>query len=378
VWVTFHSTASGSVAVQLPCYFRCGVRAAHRSALPCPLASGLPMRRLTPLRRVPVRLLRHATAAGQFQLFLAADAAPRAARAAPCTADAASCTAVTLQMQRHALPVQRHALPTQRHALPLRCQCSATRCPCSAMHCRRSVMRCRYSASPPKEISVQSRVQVRSPPDIRLAAPPRRCARLGWLRHLAGALAFPATGWLRHLVQLLRRCGRVSRCRHIAPQLSMQRWSLPDQFHSLLSQRSVLSVQLLSPESYLGSIEGAGARALRLRLAAAPRRCACLGWLRHLVGAPAFPAPGWLRLPVQLSRGCSRTSCCTSSLPSSDFSQKSRKSGCTRALLLLQVVSAMQLCSCSRGCSRVSRSWHIAPQLAMLRWSLPGQCHSFL
>jgi hypothetical protein len=259
-----------------------------------------------------------------------------------------------------------------------RCRCSASRCPCSAMHCRHSVMRCRYSASPPKEISVQSRVQVRSPPDIRLAAPPRRCARLGWLRHLAGALAFPATGWLRHLVQLLRRCGRVSRCRHIAPQLSMQRWSLPDQFHSLLSLRSVLSVQLLSPESYLGSIEGAGARALRLRLAAAPRRCACLGWLRHLVGAPAFPAPGWLRLPVQLSRGCSRTSCCTSSLPSSDFSQKSRKSGCTRALLLLQVVSAMQLCSCSRGCSRVSRSWHIAPQLAMLRWSLPGQCHSFL
>ena len=48
-------------------------------------------------------------------------------------------------------------------------------------------MCCRYSASPPKEISVQSRVQVRSPPDIRLAAPPRRCARLGWLRHLAGA-----------------------------------------------------------------------------------------------------------------------------------------------------------------------------------------------
>jgi len=178
------------------------------------------------------------------------------------------------------------------------------------MHFRRSVMCCRYSASPPKEISVQSRVQVRSPPDIRLAAPPRRCARLGWLRHLAGALAFPATGWLRHLVQLLRRCGRVSRCRHIAPQLSMQRWSLPDQFHSLLSPRSVLSVQLLSSERNLGSIEGASARALRLRLAASPRRCARLSRLRHLAGALALPAAGWLLCLAQLLRKCSRVSRC--------------------------------------------------------------------
>ena len=248
MWVTFHSTASGSVAVQLPCYFRCGVRAAHRSALPCPLASGLPMRRLTPLRRVPVRLLRHATAAGQFQLFLAANAAPRAARAAPCTADAASCAAVTAPLPRKKSRFNRGCrcarLPTSgwlRHladalasvgcvisqvrspsrqpggcvtsyscsagaaasrtagTLLRNCPCSAGRCPINFTRCCHSAVYCRCSSSPPKETSVQSRVQVRSPPGIRLAAPPGRCARLGWLRHLAGALAFPATGWLRHL-----------------------------------------------------------------------------------------------------------------------------------------------------------------------------------
>jgi hypothetical protein len=181
------------------------------------------------------------------------------------------------------------------------------------MHFRRSAMCCRYSASPPKEISVQSRVQVRSPPDIRLAAPPRRCARLGWLRHL---------------VQLLRRCGRVSRCRHIAPQLSMQRWSLPDQFHSLLSPRSVLSVQLLSSERNLGSIEGASARALRLRLAASPRRCARLSRLRHLAGALALPAAGWLLCLAQLLRKCSRVSRCRHIAPQLSVQRSCRLRTC--------------------------------------------------
>ena len=211
MWVTFHSTASGSVAVQLPCYFRCGVRAAHRSALPCPLASGLPMRRLAPLRRVPVRLLRHATAAGQFQLFLAADAAPCAARAAPCTADAASCAAVTAPLPRKKSRFNRGCrcarLPTSgwlRHladalasvgcvtscscsadaaasraagTLLRNCPCSAGRCPISFTRCCHSAVYCRCSSSPPKVISVQSRVQVRAP------------SGSGWLQHLADALA---------------------------------------------------------------------------------------------------------------------------------------------------------------------------------------------
>ena len=194
MWVTFHSTASGSVAVQLPCYFRCGVRAAHRSALPCPLASGLPMRRLTPLRRVPVRLLRHATAAGQFQLFLAADAAPCAARAAPCTADAASCTAVTLQMQRHALPVQRHALPTQRHALPLQ---------------RLSPERNLGSIEGAGALASRHPVgcatsQMRSP---RLAASSRRCARLPGNRVAASPRA--AAPQMRPRLALPAHCSAI-------------------------------------------------------------------------------------------------------------------------------------------------------------------------
>jgi hypothetical protein len=101
---------------------------------------------------------------------------------------------------------------------------------------------------------------------LRLTASPRRCARLSRLRHLAGALALPAAGWLRRLAQLLRRCSRVSRCRHIAPQLSMQRWSLPGQFHSLLSQRSVLSVQLRLFSGCSRSSRAAGAL---------PRNCPC-------------------------------------------------------------------------------------------------------
>ena len=206
----FHCTASGSVAVQLPCYFRCGVRVAHRSALPCPLTSGLPMRRLAPLRRVPVRL-RHVTAAGQFQLFLAADAAPRAARAAPRTADAASCAAVTAPLPRKKsrfnrgcrcarLPASgwlRHladalasvgcviscgcsvdaATSSAAGTLLRNCPCGAGRCPISFTRCCNSAVYCRCSSSPPKEISVQSREQLRAP------------LGSGWLRHLADALA---------------------------------------------------------------------------------------------------------------------------------------------------------------------------------------------
>jgi hypothetical protein len=83
------------------------------------------------------------------------------------------------------------------------------------------------------------------------------------------------------------------------------RCPLSVQRHALLLQCYALPLLRPSSERNLGSIGGAGARALQLRLTASPRRCARLSRLRHLAGALALPAAGWLRRLAQLLRGCS-------------------------------------------------------------------------
>jgi hypothetical protein len=157
---------------------------------------------------------------------LSAGAAPRAARAASCTSDAASCAAVTAPLPRKKSRFNRGCrcarLPTSgwlRHladalasvgcvisqvrspsrqpggcvtscscsadaaasraagTLLRNCPCSAGRCPISFTRCCHRAVSCLCSSSPPKEISVQSREQVRAP------------SGSGWLHHLAGALA---------------------------------------------------------------------------------------------------------------------------------------------------------------------------------------------